>query len=164
MRTAILPAKEKAGRSPPLNAPNKLRSFATRWRFLRNDIFRVLHLSQDRLGVILELMRVRRLIDEMLEKISRFLVLGLVASAEERQSRAQVCIGVIGLGTGNTLVEVDKQTVDVRLTEGYMMDPEASVSAIVIHHPDAKYFSLSPADIERLERELDTPSKEAAAG
>jgi 5-methyltetrahydrofolate--homocysteine methyltransferase len=57
------------------------------------------------------------------------------------------------------LLEVDKQSVDVRLTEGYMMDPEASVSAIVIHHPDAKYFSLSPADIESLERELDTPAK-----
>ena len=52
-----------------------------------------------------------------------------------------------------------QQNVDVHLTEGYMMDPEASVSAIVIHHPDAKYFSLSPADIERLERELDTPPK-----
>ncbi len=45
-----------------------------------------------------------------------------------------------------------------------MMDPEASASAIVIHHPDAKYFSLSPADIERLERELDTSGKEAATG
>ena len=62
------------------------------------------------------------------------------------------------------LLEVDKQNVDVHLTEGYMMDPEASVSAIVIHHPDAKYFSLSPADIERLERELAPVPKEAAAG
>ena len=61
------------------------------------------------------------------------------------------------------LLEVNQQNVDVHLTEGYMMDPEASVSAIVIHHPDAKYFSLSPADIERLERELE-PAKEAAAG
>ncbi len=62
------------------------------------------------------------------------------------------------------LLEVDQQNVDVHLTEGYMMDPEASVSAIVIHHPDAKYFSLSPADIERLERELEPPPKEAAIG
>jgi len=31
-------------------------------------------------------------------------------------------------------------------------------------HKDAKYFSRSPADIERLECELDTPSKEAATG
>ena len=43
---------------------------------------------------------------------------------------------------------------DVELTEGYMMDPEASVSALVFHHPDAKYFNLSERDIERLEREI----------
>jgi 5-methyltetrahydrofolate--homocysteine methyltransferase len=42
---------------------------------------------------------------------------------------------------------------DVELTEGYMMDPESSVSAIVFHHPDAKYFNLSERDIERLEQE-----------
>ena len=34
-----------------------------------------------------------------------------------------------------------------------MMDPEGSVSALVFHHPEAKYFNLSAADIERLERE-----------
>ena len=28
----------------------------------------------------------------------------------------------------------------IALTEGYMMDPEASVSALVFHHPAAKYF------------------------
>ena len=28
----------------------------------------------------------------------------------------------------------------LQLTEGYMMDPEASVSALVFHHPEAKYF------------------------
>ncbi len=61
------------------------------------------------------------------------------------------------------LLEVGQQSVDVHLTEGYMMDPEASVTAMVIHHPDAKYFSLSPADIERLERELE-PAKAAATG
>ena len=43
---------------------------------------------------------------------------------------------------------------DVELTEGYMMDPESSVSALVIHHPDAKYFNLSERDINRLESEL----------
>ena len=26
------------------------------------------------------------------------------------------------------------------LTDGDMMDPEASVSALVFHHPDARYF------------------------
>jgi 5-methyltetrahydrofolate--homocysteine methyltransferase len=30
--------------------------------------------------------------------------------------------------------------IGVELTEGDMMDPEASVSALIFHHPDAKYF------------------------
>jgi 5-methyltetrahydrofolate--homocysteine methyltransferase len=32
--------------------------------------------------------------------------------------------------------------IGIELTEGYMMDPEASVSAIVFHHPQATYFSV----------------------
>ena len=32
------------------------------------------------------------------------------------------------------------EQIGVQLTEGYMMDPEASVSALVFHHPSAKYF------------------------
>ncbi len=32
--------------------------------------------------------------------------------------------------------------IGVRLTEGMMMEPEASVSAIVFHHPEARYFSI----------------------
>ncbi len=32
--------------------------------------------------------------------------------------------------------------IDVELTDGFMMDPEASVSAIVFHHPQATYFSV----------------------
>ena len=44
--------------------------------------------------------------------------------------------------------------VGVELTEGYMMDPESSVSAMVFHHPDAKYFNLDEEDIQRLEREV----------
>jgi len=32
--------------------------------------------------------------------------------------------------------------IPVELTDGYMMDPEASVSAIVFHHPAGRYFSL----------------------
>ncbi len=43
---------------------------------------------------------------------------------------------------------------EVELTEGFMMDPESSVSAVVFHHPDAKYFNLSEADIDRLEQEV----------
>ena len=44
--------------------------------------------------------------------------------------------------------------IGVELTEGYMMDPEGSVSAVVFHHPDARYFNLSEQDIERLEGEI----------
>ena len=33
------------------------------------------------------------------------------------------------------------EEIGVRLTEEYMMDPEASVSAVVFHHPDARYLS-----------------------
>jgi 5-methyltetrahydrofolate--homocysteine methyltransferase len=61
------------------------------------------------------------------------------------------------------LLEVEKHDIGVRLTEGYMMDPESSVSALVIHHPEAKYFSLSQADIERLERELQAAPRQLAA-
>ncbi len=32
--------------------------------------------------------------------------------------------------------------IGIELTDGYMMEPEASVSAIVLHHPQAKYFSV----------------------
>jgi 5-methyltetrahydrofolate--homocysteine methyltransferase len=35
------------------------------------------------------------------------------------------------------------QDIGVRLTEGMMMDPEASVSALVFHHPDCAYFTAS---------------------
>jgi 5-methyltetrahydrofolate--homocysteine methyltransferase len=36
--------------------------------------------------------------------------------------------------------------IGVELTEGMMMDPEASVSGIVFHHPDCAYFSAGEAD------------------
>jgi 5-methyltetrahydrofolate--homocysteine methyltransferase len=34
------------------------------------------------------------------------------------------------------------EEIEVHLTEGDMMDPEASVSALVFHHPDARYFGV----------------------
>ena len=46
--------------------------------------------------------------------------------------------------------------IGVELTEGCMMDPEGSVSALVFHHPEARYFNLSEGDIERLEGEVAT--------
>lgn len=40
------------------------------------------------------------------------------------------------------------QEIGVELTEGFMMDPEASVSAIVFHHPQAQYFSVGVTNDE----------------
>jgi 5-methyltetrahydrofolate--homocysteine methyltransferase len=37
---------------------------------------------------------------------------------------------------------LDGRKIGVELTEGFMMDPEASVSAIVVHHPQARYFAV----------------------
>lgn len=34
------------------------------------------------------------------------------------------------------------EDIGMELTEGYMMDPEASVSALVFSHPDARYFNV----------------------
>ncbi|WP_455675341.1 methionine synthase [Pradoshia sp.] len=34
------------------------------------------------------------------------------------------------------------EDIGIRLTEGYMMEPEASVSALVFSHPDARYFNV----------------------
>ena len=45
-------------------------------------------------------------------------------------------------------------SIGVELTDGYMMDPEGSVSAVVFHHPQAKYFNLDEADIEKLEAQI----------
>jgi 5-methyltetrahydrofolate--homocysteine methyltransferase len=40
------------------------------------------------------------------------------------------------------------EEIGVQLTEGFMMDPEASVSALVFHHPDRTYFSVGEATEE----------------
>ena len=37
------------------------------------------------------------------------------------------------------------EEIGVNLTEGFMMEPEASVSALVFHHPDATYFGVGNA-------------------
>ena len=38
------------------------------------------------------------------------------------------------------------EEIGVQLTEGFMMDPEASVSALVFQHPDCTYFSVGDGD------------------
>ena len=40
------------------------------------------------------------------------------------------------------------EEIGIQLTEGYMMEPEASVTAIVVHHPAAKYFGMGPGGEE----------------
>mgnify|MGYP003694319707 CR=1 FL=1 len=37
---------------------------------------------------------------------------------------------------------LDGCKIGVELTEGFMMDPEASVSAFVVHHPQARYYAV----------------------
>jgi 5-methyltetrahydrofolate--homocysteine methyltransferase len=39
------------------------------------------------------------------------------------------------------------EDIGVHLTEGFMMDPEASVSALVFHHPEATYFSVGAQEL-----------------
>ncbi|MEZ5333331.1 MAG: vitamin B12 dependent-methionine synthase activation domain-containing protein [Thermoanaerobaculia bacterium] len=39
-----------------------------------------------------------------------------------------------------SLAALEPEDIGVTLTDGDMMDPEASVSALVFHHPDARYF------------------------
>jgi 5-methyltetrahydrofolate--homocysteine methyltransferase len=38
------------------------------------------------------------------------------------------------------------EEIGVQLTEGFMMDPEASVSALVFQHPDCSYFSVGESE------------------
>ncbi|MCM2323499.1 MAG: dihydropteroate synthase, partial [Oligoflexia bacterium] len=39
---------------------------------------------------------------------------------------------------------LEPSEISVQLTDGFMMDPESSVSALVFHHPSAVYFSVGP--------------------
>ena len=60
------------------------------------------------------------------------------------------------------LLDVERQ-IGVQLTDGFMMEPEGSVSALVFHHPDAKYFSLSPDDADKLAAAIDEGARIGAA-
>ncbi|MBM3784921.1 MAG: methionine synthase [Acidobacteria bacterium] len=42
---------------------------------------------------------------------------------------------------------IQPEDIGVHLTEGMMMDPEASVSALVFHHPDCAYFTASALEL-----------------
>jgi len=43
------------------------------------------------------------------------------------------------------------EEIGIELTDGFMMDPEASVSALVFHHPDSSYFSVGRAALEEID-------------
>jgi 5-methyltetrahydrofolate--homocysteine methyltransferase len=47
------------------------------------------------------------------------------------------------------------KNIGVDLTEGYFMTPEASVSALVFHHPQGQYFAVSENDTENFEKKID---------
>ena len=51
-----------------------------------------------------------------------------------------------------------KGSIGLELTEGCMMDPESSVSALVFHHPEAKYFTLTEDDQARLDHAIQVRS------
>ena len=46
------------------------------------------------------------------------------------------------------------ETINVQLTEGFMMEPEASVSALVFHHPQARYFSILEDELALFEQKM----------
>jgi 5-methyltetrahydrofolate--homocysteine methyltransferase len=46
------------------------------------------------------------------------------------------------------------ETIAVQLTEGFMMEPEASVSALVFHHPQSRYFSILEDELAAFEQRL----------
>jgi 5-methyltetrahydrofolate--homocysteine methyltransferase len=46
---------------------------------------------------------------------------------------------------------LDPAEIGVDLTEGFMMDPEASVSALVFHHPQGRYFAVGDTSAELAE-------------
>ena len=37
---------------------------------------------------------------------------------------------------------LDPSRIDVELTEEFQLDPEQSTSAIIVHHPEARYFNV----------------------
>jgi 5-methyltetrahydrofolate--homocysteine methyltransferase len=49
---------------------------------------------------------------------------------------------------------LEPESIGVNLTEGFMMEPEGSVSALVFHHPQGRYFSISSQDLDAFEAKL----------
>ncbi len=49
---------------------------------------------------------------------------------------------------------LNPESIGITLSEEYMMHPEASVSALVFHHPQARYFTISETDMIHFEANL----------
>lgn len=60
------------------------------------------------------------------------------------------------------LLNVEK-SIAVSLTDGFMMEPEASVSALVFHHHDAHYFNINDHDLAAFEKQLEETQAGTAA-
>merc|ERR1712050_380982 len=62
------------------------------------------------------------------------------------------------------LLEVDKLASDqITLTESYMMQPSASVCALVFAHPQAKYFSVGQVNIDQVTQYAERRGEEGVA-
>ena len=48
------------------------------------------------------------------------------------------------LAQHETVVELlDARSINIRLTEGFQFDPEQTTAALIVPHPDAKYYALA---------------------
>jgi 5-methyltetrahydrofolate--homocysteine methyltransferase len=51
------------------------------------------------------------------------------------------------------LLPAERQ-LDMRLSPAYQLIPEQSTAAIIVHHPEAKYYAVGQSRVEQLEREM----------
>ena len=61
-------------------------------------------------------------------------------SSEERSSGYPVCPNLADQKQLSAVSDADE--IGITLSEEDQLDPEQSTSAIVVHHPQAKYFSV----------------------
>lgn len=62
------------------------------------------------------------------------------------------------------LLEVDKLAAgQLTLTESYMMQPSASVCALVFAHPQAKYFSVGQVNLDQVTKYAERRGEDGVA-
>jgi 5-methyltetrahydrofolate--homocysteine methyltransferase len=57
-----------------------------------------------------------------------------------------------------------EQALGMRLSPAYQLIPEQSTAAIILHHPQAKYFNVGVSRVEQLMGELQHPSSPIGGG